>query len=353
MKKTSSNGESSRGGYHAPPGNTPWPPAHLDVEPGRDYTPEILDFLQAAHGKVREDNGGDHFYENVSTLSLHFLLRSRLPAKELLWRWYEHFDRGRSESIYQTLPPQRDEEFLEILATCSFQWQPEVVRQSGLVFLAAHRAEVYLALEEFYSMRLDAYETMDDQELAEVLTPRDTWSDQHLKNLVRKIQTRPLSKAERQAVYSQFESGYLKATARGMMDECHTDAFWKSPPPELEGLRTRFIIFARTMANTARRLGVYSSRRAFDQEAAWGAWGASGNGGGRAGARRAHHFPRDPRGLEAQYFTALGLEATASLSEVKTAYREMVKQHHPDQGGSVQAFLALQEAYEYLLTQVF
>ena len=39
--------------------------------------------------------------------------------------------------------------------------------------------------------------------------------------------------------------------------------------------------------------------------------------------------------------------------EVKTAYRDMVKQHHPDQGGSVQDFLHLQEAYEYLLTHVY
>jgi len=43
----------------------------------------------------------------------------------------------------------------------------------------------------------------------------------------------------------------------------------------------------------------------------------------------------------------------ATLAEVKAAYREKVKERHPDSGGSVPEFLRLQEAYEYLLTQVF
>ncbi|NIP73892.1 MAG: hypothetical protein GWO16_13055, partial [Gammaproteobacteria bacterium] len=59
------------------------------------------------HGKVRRDDLGDYYYENVSTISLHFLLSADLPPKEVLWAWYDYFDRERSESIYQTLPPLR------------------------------------------------------------------------------------------------------------------------------------------------------------------------------------------------------------------------------------------------------
>ena len=332
-------------------------PSHEEPVPGRDYTPEILEFLRSAHGKIRIDGNGDYYYENVSTISLHFLLRSQLPAKEMLWGWYEHFERGLCETIYQTLPPQRDEEFLDVLSACAFSWDMEAVRQSGLVFLSAHRKEVYMGLEEFLTMRLDAYETLGDDELAQILTPKGTWSDLHLRKLVRQIQTQPLRADQRRAIYDELESDYLRATARHLLDEALSEAFWKAPPPELDALRSRFIIFARTMANTARRLGVYSSRKSFEQDAS-GQWerqsrssrqragfhgngGTSGNGGGAN------------RQVEQTHFTALGLEPGASLLEVKNAYRDRVKQHHPDQGGTVQDFLRLQEAYEYLLTQVF
>ncbi len=324
-----------------------------EAEPGKDYTPEILEFLRNAHGSVRTDGIGEYYYEHVSTISLHFLLRSRIPAKELLWRWYRHFEQERSETIYQTLPPLRDEEFLDILSACSFHWNVEAVKESGLVFLSQHRAEVYLALEEILAMRLDAFETMDDGELAEVLTPQGTWSDKHLQKLVRNIQTQPLSQNQRQSVYEQLESDYLKATARHLIDEALGGGFWKSPPPELEGLHSRFIIFARTMTNTARRLGVYASRNAFEEQEGRGfrQWPRNGRGRRRAGSPG--NGGANNRRLEQSYFEALGLGSTATLGDVKTAYRDMVKHHHPDQGGSVQDFLRLQEAYEYLLTQVF
>ena len=41
----------------------------------------------------------------------------------------------------------------------------------------------------------------------------------------------------------------------------------------------------------------------------------------------------------------LGHSASSSLQDVKSAYRQMVKQRHPDLGGTVQDFLQLQEAY--------
>ncbi len=43
---------------------------------------------------------------------------------------------------------------------------------------------------------------------------------------------------------------------------------------------------------------------------------------------------------------ALGLPPTASLEEVERAYRELVKQAHPDRGGNVEHFKRLQTIYE-------
>ncbi|MCZ6557004.1 MAG: DnaJ domain-containing protein [SAR324 cluster bacterium] len=324
-----------------------------ELDPGKDYTPDILEFLYGMHGNIRVDGAGDYYYESVSTISLHFLLKSRLPAKEMLWRWYQHFEQERSESIYQTLPPQRDEEFLQILEGCAFRWNAEAVRESGLVFLSQHRTEVYLALEEILAMRLDEFETLDDAQLAELLRPGNTWSDRHLQRLMQSVQTQPLSLNQRQSIYAQLESDYLKATARHLIDETQNEAFWKASPPELEALHSRFIIFARTMTNTARRLGVYISRKSFEEEAGARAWGQAGDGYGRRQSRAPRRMRNSKQPMEQSYFDALGLPSSANLAEVKLAYRNMVKQHHPDQGGSVQDFLRLQEAYEYLLTQVF
>jgi DnaJ domain len=319
----------------------------------KDYTAEIVDFLHAVHGKVRQDDLGDYYYENVSTISLHFLLNSRLPPKETLWSWYDYFDRECSESIYQTLPPQRDEAFLRILEGCAFDWDAETVRRSGLVFLSHHRTAVYAALEEFLTQRLEAHRHMDEEALRAFLTPKHTWTEAHLRREVRKLQTRPFGRDERQAVYRILESDYLRATARALMDEAATESFWKHPPPQLDGLRARFQALRGLFVEEAIRLGVYVSREAYE----WSHWRQ-----GREGARRGRR--RGPAGLHsepsaghlqaaAKHFAVLGLTPQATLAEVKAAYREKVKEHHPDQGGAVPEFLRLQEAYEFLLTQVF
>jgi hypothetical protein len=51
---------------------------------------------------------------------------------------------------------------------------------------------------------------------------------------------------------------------------------------------------------------------------------------------------RDPR---RQAFAELGLRETATLDEVKSAYRSRVKQVHPDHGGSEDEFKRVREAY--------
>lgn len=315
----------------------------------QDYTGAILSFLESAHGRTRVDERGDYFYENVSAISLHFLLNAELPGREVLWQWYQHYDQHRAESIYQTIAPLDDETLLAILERCEFQWDPVAVRGSGLVFLAEHRRLVYLMLTEFLEQRLEAYRTMSDERLAETLRPQDTWSDRHLARLIQQIQTQPLTPEQRGVLYEQLDTGYLRATARHLLDQATKDAFWKSPPPELEELEAGMIAFVRHMTAESRRLGVFVSKAEFDQQWSRQAWDDFA-GGPRARTRR--RFQRR-QSLRESHFATLGLEVGASLGDVKSAYREMVKRHHPDQGGTVQDFLQLQEAYEYLLTEVF
>ena len=45
----------------------------------------------------------------------------------------------------------------------------------------------------------------------------------------------------------------------------------------------------------------------------------------------------------------LGLEPGASADAIKQAHRRLVKQHHPDMGGSAEAFRRVNEAYQSLI----
>lgn len=71
-----------------------------------------------------------------------------------------------------------------------------------------------------------------------------------------------------------------------------------------------------------------------------GGWAGDGSGSGRqatAGLERAR--------IDAA-FSTLGLSTDASLEAVRAAYRERVKEVHPDQGGDEEAFQRLQRAYD-------
>lgn len=51
------------------------------------------------------------------------------------------------------------------------------------------------------------------------------------------------------------------------------------------------------------------------------------------------------------HYAILGLSSTATLSEIKKAFRQKAAQHHPDRNDAVEAparFRAVQEAYEIL-----
>ncbi len=47
-------------------------------------------------------------------------------------------------------------------------------------------------------------------------------------------------------------------------------------------------------------------------------------------------------------YEELGLKENATQSEIKSSYRRLVKQHHPDAGGEKDRFLAIQNAWETL-----
>lgn len=52
------------------------------------------------------------------------------------------------------------------------------------------------------------------------------------------------------------------------------------------------------------------------------------------------------------YYQCLGIPSTASLEDIKKAYRIKALEHHPDRGGLEENFLKIQEAYEKLYHHV-
>ena len=52
--------------------------------------------------------------------------------------------------------------------------------------------------------------------------------------------------------------------------------------------------------------------------------------------------------MEKNLYEELGLTKNATRSEIKSSYRSLVKQHHPDAGGEKERFLAIQNAWETL-----
>jgi curved DNA-binding protein CbpA len=50
-------------------------------------------------------------------------------------------------------------------------------------------------------------------------------------------------------------------------------------------------------------------------------------------------------------FNILGLKPGASQELIKKAYRRLVKQYHPDIGGSADEFRKINDAYQQLMTK--
>lgn len=324
------------------------------VKSGQDQTEKILAFLGESHGNIQVNPQGEFYFGEISTLSLHLLLSSGLPEKETLWAWYHHFDKNLSQSIYQTLPPLRDQEFLEILRQCDFTWDEARVAKMGLLFLASQRELVMEVLEKALTQRLEAYHTMSDGDLKKALTPENTRTEVHLRRLVRKIRTEPVNGEFRAGLYDKLDSDYQRATARQFLDEATSDPFWKDPPSELDSVRARLAALYRILLEASLRLGVYGIGDPFGRGTASGQQqkGNKHNGSRSRRSAGADNFPGSVQWeMEAHHLYTLGLKPSSSLEDVRSAYREKVKMHHPDQGGSLQEFLRVQEAYEYLISE--
>jgi len=52
--------------------------------------------------------------------------------------------------------------------------------------------------------------------------------------------------------------------------------------------------------------------------------------------------------LSMDYYELLGLQKTATESDIKKAYRKLASKNHPDKGGSTEQFQKIQEAYDHL-----
>ncbi|MAB55780.1 MAG: molecular chaperone DnaJ [Synechococcus sp. CPC35] len=69
----------------------------------------------------------------------------------------------------------------------------------------------------------------------------------------------------------------------------------------------------------------------------------------RGSDRRSPHRDVGPGGARSEALKVLGLEPGATQQMIRKAYRRLVKQHHPDVGGSKAAFRRVHEAYQLLL----
>lgn len=51
------------------------------------------------------------------------------------------------------------------------------------------------------------------------------------------------------------------------------------------------------------------------------------------------------------YYDTLGIEETATIEQIKKAYKTAAKEHHPDRGGDEEKFKEIQQAYETLIDE--
>lgn len=73
-----------------------------------------------------------------------------------------------------------------------------------------------------------------------------------------------------------------------------------------------------------------------------------GPGAGAAGRQRARPRTDPDEPTRAEAYATLGVDPDADEGEIKRAYREKVKEVHPDRGGDEEAFRSVTRAYDRL-----
>jgi hypothetical protein len=105
---------------------------------------------------------------------------------------------------------------------------------------------------------------------------------------------------------------------------------------------------AEAAASGDSRFAEEARRRVAEEHAETGRQ-AAGRGATAGGAGRRRGDPRPDSGMaRREAFDALGLDAGASQEQIKTAYRDRVKEVHPDSGGDEESFKRVNRAYETL-----
>jgi DnaJ-domain-containing protein 1 len=106
-----------------------------------------------------------------------------------------------------------------------------------------------------------------------------------------------------------------------------------------------------------RRHGPYKRRpyvppQEESRRATWGdpSWGSSRSRAGEAEPKRSEHkgtphSAGDHRGTGSRHHRILGVRPGATRDEIRSAYRALAMQHHPDDGGSVERMREINLAY--------
>ena len=66
-------------------------------------------------------------------------------------------------------------------------------------------------------------------------------------------------------------------------------------------------------------------------------------------AARPTAAPSEERAKPVDPYVLLGVDATASLEDLKLAFRKKALQHHPDHGGAPDLFMAVKRAYDNIV----
>jgi hypothetical protein len=130
------------------------------------------------------------------------------------------------------------------------------------------------------------------------------------------------------------------------------DPFWSDDPEDWEDPWEWEATDPEEAAAGRGRWWERSGSGAADGSRRWSGW--SDRTDGSRDAEDGHTFPggEDRGPTLAEAYETLGLEAGADLDAVREAYRERVKETHPDRGGDPEAFIRVREAYERLREEI-